>query len=160
CSGLPISYAENQKNTHPVKTGTHVRLHFMRRVEVDESIEVDHLLLLQDIMNAEIRDGSNISFVHSMVGNPYVDSKLVSQRGVAKTKEFYFFNRGLLKGILPDRWKEVRVDQMLLRFDGAFRKVKNMGAGGLQCVAIPIATIEQAMEGENDNTDFNPFSAV
>ena len=26
CSGLPMSYAENQKNTDPVKTGTRVRL--------------------------------------------------------------------------------------------------------------------------------------
>jgi hypothetical protein len=87
---------------------------------------VDHLLLLQDIMNAEIRDGGTVSFVHTLLGNAYVDSSLVSQRGVAKTDEFYFFNRGLLKEILPDRWKGVRVDQMLLRFDGAFRKVKDM----------------------------------
>ncbi|MEO2019136.1 MAG: hypothetical protein ABGZ53_32735 [Fuerstiella sp.] len=133
---------------------------FMRRVEVDESIETDHVALLQDIMSAEIRDGSTVLFVHDIVGNEYVDSKLAANRGIAKTNVHYFFNRTLLREILPEKWKDVRIDQMLLRFDGAIRKPKKMGAGGRQCVAIPIATIEQALEGENDNTNFNPFSAV
>ena len=137
---------------------------FMRAVEMDEEIENDHTILLGDIMDGQIRKSTGNEFmaVHACLEGTWDDSTL-AQNGIAKDVEYHYFNRDLLrKFVLRDeRWKGVRIDVLLLRFDGAFRKPKRLGASIRQCVAIPNEVVRSALEKKKDDpTEFNPFSPV
>jgi len=134
---------------------------FMRVVDIDEEVEMDHVDLLRDIFDSEVRDGTSTWYVHQMFDDAFCNRGLLEQRGIAKNSEHYFFNRTLIsKHLRLEKWKGSRLDQVLLRFDGAERRQKKLGASVRQCVAVPIGSIQKVLEEQLPDTDFNVFGRV
>lgn len=136
----------------------------MGAVDVDESVENDHMECLTDIFDGEIRNGTDLLYVGQELSQPSGFSEgILMQNGITKDMEFYYFNRNLMrKHILStERYRGVRVDLLLMRFDGAERHQKRMGSTVRQTVRIPISTVTAAFEKKTeDPTSFNPFELV
>lgn len=133
---------------------------FMRAVELDEEIENDHKQLLQDIFDAEIRNGSEVIHVGSKLQHPDgFSDEIIALNGVCKDLENYYFNRNLLrKQILAgDRWKNIRLDLLLLRIDESRRyQKKKFGTSSRQAVAIPIHVVNDVLADTGEEpTDIN-----
>lgn len=135
---------------------------FMGAVELDEDITVDHAEVLAEIFDAEIRNNNGIIRVGQSIRDPAgFDLEALAHNGITKDFEYYYFNRNLLsRNILKgERWDGVRIDLLLMRFEGAERKKKKFGSSSRQAVVIPVSVVDAALNNEkNEIEDEDPFS--
>ena len=134
----------------------------MSVIETDEEVEAEHLMLLHDIFDAEIRDHSTGQFnvVMDMLTSGF-DTSTLKANGIGKDMENHYFNRQLLlKNVLDKKkWGEKRLDHILLNIPGAERtrnRLVGAGQNPRSCIAVPNESIHDLLNSQSGDSKTEP----
>jgi len=145
----------------------------MQEMRAGEQVDNEADTLLQEILMSSIlvEGGKKLSVYSMILRRNFEDrSQELANCGIHVFGDRVFLNRSLLsRYLLSKDWIGKRLDQLLIRIDGANREKKRFGSTRLRYISIPLSYISDIQFGDENQRvmsfeesarfDGNPFSS-